>query len=239
MICRKCNIDKEFNLMVKHKTERICKECNKVYRKSKYIYKTRPWSILPDYKICRKCNINKHIVDFHKHKGGKCSVDSICKICNRIQSNTIENNHRARQWQIDNRNLVNKRARILSKERSKNDIQYRVKKHIRVRLWELIIKKAKSTRNSKVEDIIGCNILEYRQHLESQFKLEMNWENHGKIWEIDHIKPCDSFDLIDIEQHKQCFHYTNIQPLFKTTEISESFGYINEIGNRNKSNKII
>lgn len=64
----------------------------------------------------------------------------------------------------------------------------------------------------------------------------MNWDNHGEIWEIDHIKPCDSFNLTDIEQQKQCFHYTNTQPLFKTTDIAGSFGYNDEIGNRNKSN---
>jgi hypothetical protein len=62
----------------------------------------------------------------------------------------------------------------------------------------------------------------------------MNWDNHGKIWEIDHIKGCINFDLSDIEQQKQCFHYTNTQPLFKTTKIAESFGYNNITGNRDK-----
>jgi hypothetical protein len=37
---------------------------------------------------------------------------------------------------------------------------------------------------------------------------------------------------------KKCFNYNNLQPLFKTTQIAESFGYINNIGNRNKNNKI-
>jgi hypothetical protein len=94
-----------------------------------------------------------------------------------------------------------------------------------------------SLKDSKIsaKKLLGCNIKEYKQHIESQLKPEMNWNNHGKVWEIDHIKPCDSFDLTDIEQQKQCFHYTNLQPLFKTTSIAESFGY-NEIGNRNKSN---
>ena len=62
----------------------------------------------------------------------------------------------------------------------------------------------------------------------------MTWENHGIIWEIDHIKPCVSFDLSLEEEQKKCFHYINLQPLFKTTKIAESFGYINQIGNRNK-----
>jgi hypothetical protein len=65
----------------------------------------------------------------------------------------------------------------------------------------------------------------------------MNWENQGMVWEMDHIKPCDSFNLGILEEQYKCFHYTNIQPLFKTTEIAEQNGYKNEIGNRNKSNK--
>ena len=65
----------------------------------------------------------------------------------------------------------------------------------------------------------------------------MTWKNHGTIWEIDHIKACSNFDLTKLEEQKQCFHYTNLQPLFKTTEIAEKHGYINEIGNRNKGNK--
>jgi hypothetical protein len=52
----------------------------------------------------------------------------------------------------------------------------------------------------------------------------MNWSNHGIIWEIDHIKPCASFDLTKLEEQKKCFHHTNLQPLFK-------------IDNRKKSNK--
>lgn len=92
------------------------------------------------------------------------------------------------------------------------------------------------TKSTKSFNLLGCLIEECKKHLEVQFKPEMNWNNHGMIWEIDHIKSCSSFDLTDIEQQKQYFHYTNLQPLFKTTEIAESFGY-NELGNRNKSDK--
>jgi hypothetical protein len=90
-----------------------------------------------------------------------------------------------------------------------------------------------------VIDLLGCSVEECKQHLEFQFKPEMNWNNYGNIWEIDHIKPCSNFDLTNTEQQKQCFHYTNLQPLFKTSGIAKNFGYIDEIGNRNKTNKII
>jgi len=57
------------------------------------------------------------------------------------------------------------------------------------------------------------------------------------VWEVDHIKSCFKFDMNIVEEQKQCFNYVNLQPLFKTTKIAESFGYTNQIGNRNKSNK--
>ena len=37
----------------------------------------------------------------------------------------------------------------------------------------------------------------------NKFFLEMDWENRGVVWEIDHIKPCASFDLTNIEQQKE------------------------------------
>lgn len=66
----------------------------------------------------------------------------------------------------------------------------------------------------------------------------MNWANHGKIWEIDHIIPLSSFDLTIEENIYKAFNYKNTQPLFKTTSIAESFGYKNYVGNREKSDKI-
>lgn len=76
--------------------------------------------------------------------------------------------------------------------------------------------------------LLGCSIEELKQHLESKFESWMTWENYGKYdkerdtWHIDHIKPCSSFDLTDEEQQKQCFHYTNLQPLLAIDNIKKS-----------------
>ena len=70
---------------------------------------------------------------------------------------------------------------------------------------------------------MGCTVQEYRNNLESQFKPEMTWENHGKIWEIDHIIPLSLFNLTKEEEQKRGFHHSNTQPLFKTTKIAKSF----------------
>jgi hypothetical protein len=53
----------------------------------------------------------------------------------------------------------------------------------------------------------------------------MTWENHGK-WHIDHIKPGALFNLINIEEQKKCFHYTNLQPLWASENLSKGCKYI-------------
>ena len=58
-----------------------------------------------------------------------------------------------------------------------------------------------------------CSTDELNKHLESLFQQGMSWDNYGE-WHIDHIRPCASFDLTDFEQQKQCFHYSNLQPLW-------------------------
>jgi hypothetical protein len=237
MNCRVCNIDKEISLMVKHKNDRICKSCNSIIRKAKYNYKTRSWSIKEDYKICRECNNELSIDNFCKHKGGKYGVDSICKPCAVLTNNTLEGRIRAIEWSKNNKDIVNKRAIARDKFKVKTDPEYRIKKYLRIRFWE-VINKNKSTKSKSILNIMGCTVQEYRNNLESQFKPEMTWENHGKIWEIDHIIPLSLFNLTKEEEQKKGFHHSNTQPLFKTTKIAKSFGYNNEIGNRDKSDNI-
>src|ERR1051326_9408232 len=80
-------------------------------------------------------------------------------------------------------------------------------------------KAALRVRNAKKADkthaLLGCTPKELRLHLEKQFQPGMTWANHGLYgWHMDHIRPCASFDLTDPEQQRQCFHYTNLQPMW-------------------------
>jgi hypothetical protein len=51
-------------------------------------------------------------------------------------------------------------------------------------------------------------------HLQLQFRDGMSWNNYGRVWHVDHIKPCASFNLLDESEQLKCFHYSNLQPLF-------------------------
>ena len=92
------------------------------------------------------------------------------------------------------------------------DPQYKLRASLQCRISKAI-RRAKGLKSWRTEELLGCTVAQARQHLESLFQPGMSWDNYGD-WHIDHIRPCDSFDLTDPEQQKQCFHYTNLQPLW-------------------------
>jgi len=104
-----------------------------------------------------------------------------------------------------------------------NDVDFKVLHGLRCRMKNAI-KKQYGAKALKTMELLGCSIEECRKHLESQFAIGMSWDNHGD-WHIDHIKPCASFDLTDPEQQKQCFHYTNLQPLWAEDNLKKSDTY--------------
>ena len=71
--------------------------------------------------------------------------------------------------------------------------------------------------------LLGCTVEELKTHIENQFKDGMTWENWKYDgWHLDHIIPCSSFDLTKKKEHKKCFHYTNLQPLWAKDNLSKS-----------------
>jgi hypothetical protein len=104
------------------------------------------------------------------------------------------------------------------------DIEWTLKLTLRNRLKNAI---KNNFKKGKTIELLGCSIQEVKMYLEQQFTSEMNWSNYGKdkYWEIDHIKPCDLFDLSDENEQKICFHYTNLQPLSITQNRTKSNKY--------------
>ena len=90
----------------------------------------------------------------------------------------------------------------------------------------LLISGPRSNKNNPLIYLLGCSIEVARFHLECQFTKGMSWDNYGyNGWHIDHIRPCASFDLTDSEQQKQCFHYTNLQPLWAEDNLKKGDKY--------------
>ena len=68
--------------------------------------------------------------------------------------------------------------------------------------------------SKSTQRVLGCNQERLQIHLESLFQPGMTWENYGE-WQVDHIKPCSSFDLTKDSDLLECFHYRNTQPLWQ------------------------
>jgi len=104
-------------------------------------------------------------------------------------------------------------------DRAGNDIDFKLRGVLRARV-RAAITRSSGAKSRKTTRLIGCSIERLRQHLEAQFTEGMTWDNYGE-WHIDHIKPCASFDLTDAEQQRECFNYTNLQPLWAKDNLSK------------------
>lgn len=213
-ICKTCKVDKpiiEFRFREdENRYITSCKNCEKISRKLNYILKKK--SIRLSRKNYYKSNKDKIL---QQNKLWRSNNKEIIKNSNKMYR--IKNYHilkRKRELNKSNRN-----AKL--RNRYKNDIKYRIICSLRHRLWETIVKEYKIT---SIKNLIGCSIDELKIYLSSQFKQGMSWDNYGK-WHIDHIRPCASFDLTDPEQQKQCFHYTNLQPLWAVDNLRKNSFY--------------
>lgn len=81
--------------------------------------------------------------------------------------------------------------------------------------------------SNRFKNVFGCSHAELKRWIESQFRIRMNWGNHGQ-WHIDHIIPCNSFNLENSEEIEICFHYTNLQPLWKKDNLVKKNVYIGD-----------
>ena len=116
------------------------------------------------------------------------------------------------------------RINVYRNKRYNTDTLYVLECLLRGRLTQALRKTIKS-KSTLI--LIGCSLSELKKHLEKQFTDGMSWDNHGLFsWHIDHIRPCASFDLTDPEQQKQCFHHTNLQPLWAEDNLSKGAKYI-------------
>jgi hypothetical protein len=120
------------------------------------------------------------------------------------------------QYRIKSAEKIKEYNRLYFRNKRK-DINYRILLNLRKRLGSTVKCKV-----NKTVDLLGCTINQLRTHLEGLFTNGMSWSNYGKHgWHIDHIRPCASFDLTDPFQQKQCFHYTNLQPLWAFDNLSK------------------
>lgn len=121
------------------------------------------------------------------------------------------NSEKQKEYYSKNKSKIIKRQQLYISLKRKNDSNFRILCNLRRRIGLALFGNPKTETTMK---LVGCNLEQLKKHLEEQFVEGMTWDNYGE-WHIDHIVPCASFDLTDLEQQRICFHYTNLQPLWK------------------------
>lgn len=239
-ICKRCKIERVITHFYKAKlgkfgVKSVCKEClQEPARKRREL-------IPKDSKVCVKCLKRKALINFYKSKSkGMFGRRSVCKECyakyERINYLKNKEQHKkknkewkdknrahiklkAKEYRIKNRKRIHRYNIKYIKNKLKTDTAYKIKANLRSRLRKAL---KNNQKYGHTLELLGCSIEFLKKYLESQFKTGMTWDNYGtgwygkgmQEWNIDHIRPCCTFDLTkELEQYK-CFHYTNLQPLW-------------------------
>lgn len=115
-------------------------------------------------------------------------------------------------YDLKHKNRISKRHSEYTTRRLRTDINFRVLHSLRLRLWNALKSNIKSISTLK---LLGCSVIQLKEHIESMFQTGMSWDNYGKYgWHIDHKIPCSKFDLSKISEQRKCFNFTNLQPLW-------------------------
>lgn len=105
------------------------------------------------------------------------------------------------------------------KEKMRDNPQFVIASRLRARMRSAIrANMAKKSYNTI--KLLGCSFIEFRKYIESKWSEGMSWDNRRE-WHIDHIAPCASFDLTNPDHQKTCFHYTNMQPLWRLDNLKK------------------
>lgn len=97
--------------------------------------------------------------------------------------------------------------------RYKTEPQFMLKVRMRRRVRKMVKSQGTMKLGSTIS-LVGCSSEKLKDHIESKFSNGMGWHNYG-LWHIDHIRPCSSFDLTTEAGQRECFHWSNLQPLWK------------------------
>jgi len=127
------------------------------------------------------------------------------------------------KYYAEHRNKIKKDTCRYKLEREKIDLNFKIGRRIgnRIRSGFRNQLKGNYRKDERTENLLGCTLSFLIKYLQLHFKEGMNLNNYGK-WQIDHIIPISIHNLQNNEEKKKCFHYTNLQPLWKEDNLRKS-----------------
>jgi len=178
-------------------------------------------------KKCKKCNEVKTNDEYKSVTNYNCLECNLqCKRDWHIKNKEKEN-QRCREYRKENATVIaikykkyceNNKEKInqIARNYRDNHIGSKLRGNLSRRL------RQKINKNDLTSSYLGTNIGIIKKWLESNFTYEMNWDNYGSFWHIDHVFPINKFDLEDSENIAICFNWKNLYPMNASDNISKS-----------------
>lgn len=183
-------------------------------RNKQYRAKKRK-ELLQTTKKCVKCKKRKKLNDFSIYNHNK--YRNYCKYCgkNMCKSYKARNRHKISQYnkkyKSQHKDEITKYNREWTAKRKITHPEYKIKSILRIRVNKVL---KGSVKAAVTLELLGCDLNFLIEWFQFRFEPDMTLSNHGKLWHVDHVIPCASFNMLDVIQQKKCFHWTNLQPLY-------------------------
>jgi hypothetical protein len=227
--CNKCGVEKGVDEFSKdssnncYKRCKVCKDYDKKYKlenkdkirkynlDSRNKNQERDKKYREQYRLKNKDRILSRIKKYRLENKDKVKEQSKKYNKTYYRKNKDRERSRLRKYNAENKIKI----RQYKIKRYYSDPAYRILQCLRPRVKDVLKGVLKS--QSTIE-LLGCTALDLKNYLSKHFLPGMSWENYGKgigKWNIDHIIPCNIFYFIDPSEQKQCFHYTNLRPLWE------------------------
>ena len=185
-------------------------------------------------KHCPTCDQWDELKEYHNNISSWDGLARMCKVCftnyrndkrkndPKYREKDIEYNDKykssGRRREVNQIRYADKKDEIIKKhvaylnKRYHEDIEFRITHSLRTRINK-VVKLKNATKCARTIELISCTPTFLKGYLEAKFTDGMSWDNYGK-WHIDHIRPCASFNMLNEEEQRTCFHYKNLQPLW-------------------------
>ncbi len=206
--CKKCR-KQILNEYKKNKVltdkKRKCSNCKKIKTENDFY---------PIGTKCKQCMIQMNSLNYHQNKNTITYTFIICRYCNREKH--------SKYFRFNRRRCIECEKKYT---RDYNIVNSHIRKKWITANKEHVVKQSLKRRSIKTAslkaivslDNMNTNIL--KKWLQFNFDEDINWENHGTVWHIDHTLPISKFKGDDL-----CFinDWSNLMPLKKHLNLRKS-----------------
>jgi hypothetical protein len=218
-ICIKCGEVKDESLFYKNRND--CKFCN-INRIKEYYHKNK--EIINE-------NRKEYSKEYREKNKNKIIEKSRKKYKEYYEKNKEKYHISGKKYREKNKDKIKKYHAKHEYEKKHNNIDFKIIANLRTGIINSI-KRDKGIKINKSKELIGCSIDFLKQHLQETAirngYLNFDINNFsGQQYHIDHIIPCNAFNLKCNYHQKLCFNWSNLQILTANENLKKSNKYDN------------